>query len=61
MAGLRDDLARARVQATQATRVPAGWPDGYKQGCGDMIRAMTALHGGAVTGQGNAGESSGPD
>jgi hypothetical protein len=60
MASLRDDLARARLHATQVTRVSAGWSDGYKQGCDDMIRAMTALHGGAIMGQETAGESSDP-
>lgn len=61
MASLQDDVARARVQATQVTKATVGWSEGYKQGCDDMIRAITALHGGAAMSQDSAGESSGPD
>jgi hypothetical protein len=59
MASLQDDVARARVQASQVTNVSAGWSDGYKQGCSDMITAISALRGGAVVGQDTDAESSG--
>jgi type II secretory pathway component PulJ len=59
MATLQDDVARARVRATQVTKVTVGWSEGYKQGCDDMIRALTALQGRAVVSR-DPGESSGP-
>lgn len=47
---LQDDATRARMHAVETTRVTAGWSDGYKQGCSDMIKVMAALHGEIVTG-----------
>jgi hypothetical protein len=58
MASLQDDVTRARVQASQATMVTDGWSEGYKQGCSDMIKAMSALRGGVVVSQDTAGGSS---
>jgi hypothetical protein len=56
---LRDEAQRARARAAQVTRDTTGWADGYKQGCNDMIRAMAALSGGAVSESAGEGEGLG--
>ena len=46
---LQDIAERARTDTAQVTRASAEWSNGYKQGCSDMIKAMTALNGGVVS------------
>jgi hypothetical protein len=53
---LRDEAQRARTRAAEVSRGTTGWADGYKQGCNDMIRAMAALSGGAVSESGGEGQ-----
>jgi hypothetical protein len=47
MSRLQDDAERARTHTAQVTSATEEWSAGYKQGCSDMIKAMTALRGGS--------------
>jgi hypothetical protein len=50
VSNLHEAAARAQTHTAQVTRATAEWSNGYKQGCDDMIKAMAALHAGAVAG-----------
>lgn len=57
---LQDEVARARTRAAQLAGDAATWAAGYRQGCNDMIKAVTALHG-DVAGRHTAVQLDAPD